>query len=50
MAAGEDLFANGKYKRGGTLVTGMHRGVRITGFLEKTLDGTYTPSTWFPGK
>jgi EndoU nuclease-like protein/pretoxin HINT domain-containing protein len=48
MAAGEDLLANGTYKRGGTMVKGVYQGVKMTGFLEKTADGTYTPSTFFP--
>ena len=48
MAAGYYLFANGTYKRKGTMVTGIYRGVKMTGFLEKMADGTYTPSTFFP--
>ncbi|MFJ3793384.1 RHS repeat-associated core domain-containing protein [Kitasatospora sp. NPDC090091] len=48
LAAGRHLFATGQYKRGGTLVHGEYNGVRMTGFLEKQPDGTYTPSTFFP--
>ncbi len=48
MAAGEHLFANGSYKRGNTMVKGEYRGVKMTGFLEKQADGSYTPSTFFP--
>ncbi|MDH6131372.1 hypothetical protein P3T37_000741 [Kitasatospora sp. MAA4] len=48
MAAGQELFDNGTYKRGGTMVTGTVRGVKMTRFLQKTADGTYTPSTFFP--
>lgn len=48
MAAGRSLFDNGVYKRAGTMVTGSFRGVRMTGFLQKMADGTYTPSTFFP--
>lgn len=48
MAAGEHLFANGTYRRGGTMARGEFRGVKMTGFLEKMADGAYTPSTFFP--
>ncbi|NED83183.1 EndoU domain-containing protein, partial [Streptomyces sp. SID11233] len=48
MEAGRHLFANGVYKRGGTMVVATFRGVKMTGFLEKTAQGTYTPSTFFP--
>ncbi|MFJ6464270.1 EndoU domain-containing protein [Streptomyces sp. NPDC091387] len=48
MAAGQHLFSNGAYKRGGTMVTGSFRGVKMTGFLQKMADGSYTPSTFFP--
>ncbi|MFG3049855.1 RHS repeat-associated core domain-containing protein [Kitasatospora sp. NPDC048239] len=48
LAAGRELFANGTYKRGGTLVQGEYNGVKMTGFLEKQPDGSYTPSTFFP--
>ncbi|MFF9348398.1 EndoU domain-containing protein [Streptomyces sp. NPDC014734] len=48
MAAGQHLFSNGTYKRGGTMVSGTFRGVKMTGFLQKTADGSYTPSTFFP--
>ncbi|MEU9948819.1 LamG-like jellyroll fold domain-containing protein [Streptomyces sp. NPDC047939] len=48
MAAGQHLFSNGTYKRGGTMVSGSFRGVKMTGFLQKMADGSYTPSTFFP--
>ncbi|MFF1906533.1 polymorphic toxin-type HINT domain-containing protein [Kitasatospora sp. NPDC058218] len=48
MAAGQHLFDYGVYKRKGTMVTGDYHGVRMTGFLQKTANGTYAPSTFFP--
>ncbi|MFF9194505.1 ricin-type beta-trefoil lectin domain protein [Streptomyces sp. NPDC014779] len=48
MAAGAELLETGKYKRGGTMVQGTVRGVRMTGFLQKAEDGSYTLSTFFP--
>ncbi|MFI5533239.1 RHS repeat-associated core domain-containing protein [Kitasatospora sp. NPDC051853] len=47
MEAGDHLFNNGKYKYP-TTVTGTYNGVKMTGFLEKQPDGSYTPSTFFP--
>ncbi|MFR9800604.1 EndoU domain-containing protein [Streptomyces sp. MS06] len=50
MAAGMELFAQGIYKRGGTMVTHTVKGVKMIGFLEKLADGSYTPSTFPKGK
>lgn len=48
MEAGAKLFCTGRYKKGGTVVQGEHRGVKMTGFLEKGGDGMYRPSTFYP--
>jgi hypothetical protein len=43
-AAGEDLLANGTYSRNGSIVTGAHRGVSMTGLLSKGKLSTFFPN------
>ncbi|WP_144127532.1 polymorphic toxin-type HINT domain-containing protein, partial [Catellatospora sichuanensis] len=47
IEAGQYLFAHGRYTYP-TKVTATYDGVKMTGFLEKQADGTYSPSTFFP--
>jgi hypothetical protein len=44
IAAGEDLLANGTRSRNGIFVTGVHRGVSMTGIFSKGKLSTFFPN------